>query len=200
MVAAGGTDAHEADAHGADADSPHAPGCLIVSGLPGAGKTTVSRLVAARFPRSARIDGDDVANMIVNGRVRVDHPGEESKRQLRLRARNICVLAGSFAEDGFTPVIDHVVPDRRTLAFMVDRLRPLPVMFVVLAPPLEVCRRRNLARHVRERVDFDFGPLDRSMRDELDGVGWWLDTADMTPEATAAAIAAHARRRALVAT
>ncbi|TDD68816.1 AAA family ATPase [Actinomadura rubrisoli] len=182
-----------------DAAGGPLPGCLIISGLPGAGKTTVSRLVAARLPRSARLDGDDVANMIVNGRVRVDQPGEESRRQLRLRARNLCALAASFARDGFTPVIDHVVPDRDVLAFMAGGLRPLPVMFVVLAPPLEVCRRRNLARPARERVDFDFGPLDRSMREELDGTGWWLDTAAMTPEDTADAITAHARRRALVA-
>jgi integrase len=35
-------------------------GCLIVSGMPGAGKSTVTRLAARVLPRAARVGGDDV--------------------------------------------------------------------------------------------------------------------------------------------
>lgn len=172
---------------------------LIISGLPGAGKTTVSRLVAEGFARSARIDGDDAANMIVNGRVSVaELPDPEAQRQLLLRARNICALAGNFADADFTPVIDHVVPDRQVLDLMLDILAPRPVLFVVLAPPPEVSRQRNLARAPEQRVDLDVTPLTRTMRDELGDVGWWLDTAGQTPGETAAEIATHAAHRARV--
>jgi hypothetical protein len=57
---------------------------------------------------------------------------------------------------------------------------------------------RNATRHVDDRVDYDFGPLDQSMRGQLDGTGWWLDTAALTPEATAAAITALASGQAPV--
>ncbi|MGI5337516.1 AAA family ATPase [Streptomyces sp. CA-181903] len=164
-------------------------GCLILSGLPGAGKSSVGREVAGRLERSALVSGDAVADMIVRGRVSVVRlPEPEARRQLLLRARNICSLAGNFADAGFTAVVDHVVPDREVLDLMVGLLRPRPVRFVVLAPPVAVCRARNAARPERERVDYDVAPLDRSMRQRLAGVGWWLDSAGMTVEETAGLI------------
>ncbi|MBC2873845.1 AAA family ATPase [Streptomyces sp. TYQ1024] len=163
--------------------------CLVLSGLPGAGKSSVGREVAGRLERSALVSGDAVADMIVRGRVSVVRlPEPEARRQLLLRARNICSLAANFADAGFTAVVDHVVPDREVLDLMVGLLRPRPVRFVVLAPPVEVCRARNAARPERERVDYDVAPLDRSMRQRLAGAGWWLDTAGMTVEETAGLI------------
>lgn len=81
-------------------------GCLILSGTPGAGKTTVARLVAADLPRSAHIGGDEVSLMVVSGAVGpVGEPPEEANRQLLLRAHNICDLANNFAAFGFHPVL-----------------------------------------------------------------------------------------------
>jgi hypothetical protein len=36
-------------------------------------------------------------------------PQDEAAEQLRLRRTNICLLADSFADAGFVPVIDDVV-------------------------------------------------------------------------------------------
>lgn len=44
-------------------------GCVIVSGMPGSGKSTVSSLAASLIPRAAQIKGDDVNQMILSGRV-----------------------------------------------------------------------------------------------------------------------------------
>ncbi|WP_035699209.1 AAA family ATPase [Glycomyces tenuis] len=181
------------------------PGCLVLTGTPGAGKTTVSQLVAEALPRSARLDGDVMAHLMVSGWASYfDERGEwspdpEARRQLQLRTVNLCSVANNFAEAGYTPVVDHVVETREELAFLTDRLRARPLMLVVLAPPLEVARHRNATRPEEHRVHYDFAPLAATMRRELGGVGWWLDSGKMTPEETAARIVAEAAERAVVA-
>src|SRR5664280_2093499 len=106
-------------------------GCLVISGVPGAGKTTVSGLVADSLPRSAVPDADALARMVRSGWVGpIGEPADEARAQLRLRTRNVCLLAGSFAEAGFFPLIDHVVADSEMLEVMLGWLQPRPVWFV----------------------------------------------------------------------
>ncbi|MDT0341451.1 AAA family ATPase [Streptomyces litchfieldiae] len=177
-----------------------APECLIVTGMPAAGKSTVTRLVARRLARSARIDGDDLNEMILSGRVwALGEPADEAARQVELCNRNLCTLANNFADAGFTPVIDCVIPTREQLDFFLTLLAPRPVLFVVLAPGSEVCRYRNTIRDPEQRFDFDgYEALDAGMRHEFGHVGWWFDTSALSPEQTAEQIVREARHRALV--
>jgi predicted kinase len=179
-------------------------GCLIITGTPGAGKTTVSRLVAEQLPRSAHINGDLLSRLLVRGHVTTidEHgnwnPGPEAKRQLQLRVVNACSTADNFAAAGFTPVMDTVVETREELEFIAGRLSARPLMLVVLAPPIEVAQRRNANRPPIEQVDYDFSHTARNMRREIGDLGWWLDTGALTAEATAARILAEAPELAVV--
>ena len=81
----------------------------LITGIPGAGKTTVSRLLAQRFPLAAHIEADRLQELIVSGSLWPDQePREEAMRQLRLRARNAALLAESFlpGADGFDEPAD----------------------------------------------------------------------------------------------
>ncbi len=120
----------------------------LISGIPGAGKTTISRLLAASWPRSVHLEGDRIgAEFIVNGRVDPGaEPADESERQLELRRRNTSLLADSFADSGFTVVIDDVILWPGGLRLYQRLLRSRPLRFVVLAPDLDVVAVRDAGR------------------------------------------------------
>jgi adenylylsulfate kinase-like enzyme len=168
--------------------------------MPGAGKSTVTRSVAERLPRSARLDADELNRMIVSGFVwALGEPADEAARQVDLLRSNLCALAANFADAGFTPVVDVMVPARKALDAFLDRLAPRRVCFVMLAPGIEVCRYRNTIRDPRERFDFDgYESLEADMKRELGDAGWWFDTAALTPEQTADRIVDEAHHRAVV--
>jgi hypothetical protein len=168
--------------------------------MPGAGKSTVTRLVAQRLARSARLGGDEVNQMIVNGFVwALGEPADEAARQVELLHRNLCALANNFSDAGFTPLIDAMIPSREKLDFFLDLLAPRRVLFVVLAPGIGVCQYRNTIRDPRERFDFNgYEALEATMKRELGDTGWWLNTAPLTPTQTADHILQEATHRALV--
>ena len=123
------------------------PGCLIVNGMPGAGKSTISTLVARLLPRAARVKGDDVNEMILSGRVWfAGDPPEEAARQVELCHRNMCSLAANFVDFGFSVLMDTVVANRAELDFLFGLLAPRPVRLLTLAPGAAVCRQRNATR------------------------------------------------------
>jgi predicted kinase len=173
-------------------------GCVVVSGMPGAGKSTVSALAARSLPRAAQVKGDDLNQMIMSGAVWfMGEPRDEARRQYELCKRNMCALANNFVDFGFTVFMDTVVQDRAMLEFLLALMSPRPVRLVTLAPGVDVCGQRNAARHPDERFAFDrYRELDADMRSELAGVGWWFDTSALTPAATAGQLVREAARRA----
>lgn len=61
----------------------------------------MTRLIAQRLPRSARVSGDDLNEMIVNGRVwALGDPAVEAARQVLLCSRLLCAVAGSSPTPG----------------------------------------------------------------------------------------------------
>jgi predicted kinase len=174
-------------------------GCVIVSGMPGAGKSTVTARAARLLPRAAQVKGDAVNQMILSGRVWfMGTPRAEARRQDELCNRNMCSLARNFVDFGFTVLIDTVVADRAELDFLLALLSPRPVRLVTLAPGAEVCRLRNATRSPDERFEFDgYHQLDADMKRDLGEVGWWFDTSALTPTQTAEQIVREAAERAL---
>jgi predicted kinase len=162
-------------------------GCVIVSGMPGAGKTTVTSLAGRLLPRAARVSGDDVNRMVCSGYVWfMGKPAHEALRQDELCNRNMCSLANNFIDFGFTVLMDTVVADRAELDFFLALLAPRPVRLVILAPGVDACRERNRNRDREEQFDFDgYDRLDADMRREFADCAWWFDTVALTPEKTA---------------
>ena len=108
------------------------PAIIVVSGVQGAGKSTVARALAERFSRAVHIEADTLQRMIVSGGEWTTEPGEAA-RQLRLRLRNACLLARSFFDAGFTAVVDDLILGERFDYLRAD-LAGLRFRLVGLAP------------------------------------------------------------------
>ena len=159
----------------------------IISGIPGAGKPSVSKSLARRLPRAAHVETDLVREMIVTGyRAPGMPPIEESDAQLELGAHNAALLADSFMAAGFTPIVDDVVL-RLQLARYCEMLSRWPVRLVVLAPTVEAVIERDRERkekHVGERYLY----LHEEMLEQMQELGLWLDTSRTNVEETVDAI------------
>lgn len=158
----------------------------IVTGMPGAGKSTVSPLVAAALPRAVRIRADDLNAMIVSGAVwPLGRPADEAERQVELCYRNLGALARNFTASGFTTIVDCVLPDGDHLDRLLRQLPQQRARLVVLAPGEAACRDRNAARGTDEQFDFDsYSQLDATMRAGFGDQGQWIDSADLIGEQT----------------
>ena len=156
----------------------------LITGIPGAGKSTVARGLAGRFVRGAHIEGDRLGEMVVGGLVYPgQEPAEESARQSLLVMRHMCLLARSFARAGFVPVLDYVSMTRGGIAFYRRALRRLDLHVVVLNPGKETALARDRDRP-EKTVASHWTHLEDVMLRELPGIGLWVDNRDQTPEET----------------
>lgn len=164
----------------------------LINGIPGAGKSKVARLLAARLGRGAHVEGDRLQDLIVSGGVPPGAaPADEEARQIHLNVRNQCLLARSFAQAGFVPVIDYVIVGRARIAEYRGQLEGLTQRLVTLAPGPAVALARDRAR-AEKQVAQQWVHLDDVMRAELTGVGLWIDNANLTPAETVERIIAAA--------
>lgn len=175
--------------------------CLLITGAPGAGKSTVSRLITQQLSRSALLDAHFVSTMVVSGYVwPLGRPADEAARQVQLLNTNLCALAANFADAGFTPVIDVVVPDGAQLETFRRALMSHRLLLVVLDPGSGTCRYRNQNRAPQEQFFFDgYEELRASMRHGFGNRGWWFDTSELSAEQTVEQILREGPRLALVA-
>jgi len=80
---------------------------LILTGPPGAGKTTVGRLIASGSPRSACIHSDWLWTTIVNGGIPPWERAADTQNRAMIRAA--AAAAVRVANAGFTTVLDGIV-------------------------------------------------------------------------------------------
>jgi predicted kinase len=164
---------------------------FLLTGLPGAGKSTVARLLALHFDRAAHIDIDLVFHhFTVTGLAEPSTPSAESAQQADLAAANAGALARNYLAAGYVCVLEGALATRREIRACQHALTPYPLHLIVLAPPPEVSERRDAQRTGKHVAGF-FRYLRPLLDSELAGTGLWLDTSQQTPLDTVRMILAH---------
>lgn len=153
----------------------------LLTGLPGAGKSTVARLLALHFDRAAHIDVDLVFHhFTVSGRAEPSTPSTETAAQAELAAANAGAMARNYLAAGYVCVLEGALAMRSEIRACQRALAPYPLHLIVLAPPPAVSEQRDAQRSGKHVAGFfrHLGPL---LDSELAGTGLWLDTGQMTP-------------------
>lgn len=158
----------------------------IITGSPGAGKSTVSQALLRRFEFGLHLAIDDLNDLVVSGRAypSMDHP-PEAARQFALAHTAAAHHARLYAEAGFEVAIDDVLWPTSIHALL-DQLDGLTARVVLLAPGLETALARNAARTNKSYDTATLVPLMEAIHpsiqpEEYRAQGWTvLDTSGLT--------------------
>jgi tRNA uridine 5-carbamoylmethylation protein Kti12 len=133
--------------------SPRDTPILILTGPPGAGKTTVARVLAERSERAVHLESDHFFHFIRSGYV--EPWRRESREQNEVVMRIVARAAAAYAWAGYFTIVDGIVLPRFFFEPLRDALREAghEVAYVILRAPLEVCLARAGSRDSQPPAD-----------------------------------------------
>jgi chloramphenicol 3-O-phosphotransferase len=176
----------DAPYRGGDTGAVPAP-VYVITGVQAAGKSTVAEALAARFPRSVHVHGDQFRRWVVGGR-EDPAPGasDEAWAQLALRHRLTADVARTYRDAGFTVVVQDVILGDHLPAMVAAVGEPVHV--VVLDPAPDAIAAREAARAKDSYGVWTITALVDGLRRDTPRLGLWLDTSTLTVEQTVDAI------------
>lgn len=136
---------------------------FLISGSPGAGKTSVAIALMQRFLFGIHIPVDDLREWVVAG---IAHPvptwTEETSRQFALARQSAAYMARLYADAGFAVAVADVLHAPDAQRFFVESLQGYTVHKVLLRPHPEILFERNTQRTNKA---FDTSILEETIHD-----------------------------------
>ncbi|MFW0787704.1 AAA family ATPase [Gordonia sp. CPCC 206044] len=157
---------------------------VLLTGPPGAGKSTTAAALAAGFEKSVHLHTDDFWHYIVSGAIPPYLPESDQQNQTAMRA--IALTTVTYAEGGYTVVVDGVVGPWMLHHFDAAVREAITVHYLVLRPSRETALARAVGRSGPDDLT-DAEPI-LAMWDQFADLGnlerHVLDTGDQTPGQT----------------
>jgi predicted ATPase len=173
---------------------------FLITGIPAAGKSTVSHALARRFERGACVDGDDIRKMVVSGAAPLGTPlTEAATEQLLLRYRAGLAVAQVYLDAGFDVVFNDnmfgtlfadvlaMVGESESGSVARKKEAAHELHVVILNPRADAVRRRDATRECWQAYEgeaWDVDELRRGLVSETPRVGLWLDNSAQSVEET----------------
>ena len=164
-------------------------GLLVVTGPPGAGKSTVASLIAERFSMSALIEGDAFFAFLRSGAIEPWLPEANSQNDVVIQAA--AAATGLFARNSYMTVYEGVVGPWFLPTFIASTGQP-SLHYAVLLPTVETCVERVATR---ARHGFRDESATRNMHAEFARAAIAPRHLFMDPDANPDAIAAEVVQR-----
>ncbi|MGW3141254.1 AAA family ATPase [Streptomyces sp. NPDC001139] len=165
--------------------SPDRGQVIVVTGPPGAGKSTVAHLLASRLTPSVHLHNDDFWHYIKQGWIAPYLP--EAHRQNEVVLRALVSASFGYADGGYQVICDGVIgPWFIDLFRETAQERHLPLSYVILRPDQQTTLERATSRADDALTDPE--PI-RSLHGQFSDLGAFeahvLDSSSLSAEATA---------------
>lgn len=113
----------------------------IITGPAGVGKSTVSKALAINLEKSVLIEGDDIYNQFVGGRI---SPYKENA-PLELFWDNCYLLINNYLKNGYNVVFNYII-NQKDLKNLKNKFKKYNIYFTVLLTDEETIIKRDKER------------------------------------------------------